>query len=657
MNRLATRQVHLDFHTSEWIPEVGTRFSKENFQEALRLGKLNSITVFAKCHHSWSYYPTEAGTMHPELDFDLTGAMIEAAHEIGVKAPVYITVGWSSNDAEAMPHCVTVTQDDQVKMSNGTTEASPDEARPIVSWKFLCPSGDYADLIYKQTREICDRYANLDGLFYDICFHHACWCRACVETMRAEGLNPDDLQDAETYKIRKWRRFTEQCTAILREKHPEATIFFNGGAHVHEPVWHDTHTHIEMEDLPTTWGGYDKMPLRAKYFARYGKDYLGMTGKFHTMWGEFGGFKPADAMRFESAAMLAYGARCSIGDQMHPCGEMDLETYRLIGEAYAYVEQIEPWCFDVEETSRLGIFLSGSTESDEGLAKILLDRQLDFDLVLESADLLRFDAVILPDQVKLNETWAQALGEFAARGGGVLLTGKSGLDEATGSRFALDIGAEHQGASPYDCDYLQLDGALAEGLVTSPFLFYEPAQQLRLTDGEPLASIREPYFSRTYARYCSHQNTPYKLEPSDSPGAVRKGSVVYLAHPIGRLYFKHGAQFHRDYLINALKLVYREPVMRIWMPSAARVRFVRQPAESRYVLHLLYGSPIQRGRTSVIEDLPPIRAVRTVLRVEEPIRTVSLAPQGAPLSFTQRDGVIELIVPEVLCHQIVVLDY
>ena len=46
-----------------------------------------------------------------------------------------------------------------------------------------------------------------------------------------------------------------------------------------------------MEDLPTAWRGYDKLPIRAKFFAKKGKGLVGMTGKFHLEWGEFGGFK------------------------------------------------------------------------------------------------------------------------------------------------------------------------------------------------------------------------------------------------------------------------------------------------------------------------------------------------------------------------------
>ncbi|MCZ8098068.1 MAG: hypothetical protein O9972_09145 [Burkholderiales bacterium] len=48
-----------------------------------------------------------------------------------------------------------------------------------------------------------------------------------------------------------------------------------------------------------------------------------MTGKFHTTWGEFGGFKTADALRYVASAMLAFGAACSVGDQVHPSGELE----------------------------------------------------------------------------------------------------------------------------------------------------------------------------------------------------------------------------------------------------------------------------------------------------------------------------------------------
>jgi hypothetical protein len=38
-------------------------------------------------------------------------------------------------------------------------------------------------------------------------------------------------------------------------------------------------------------------------------EVIGMTGKFHTQWGAFGGFKHPNALRYESAVTLANGPR------------------------------------------------------------------------------------------------------------------------------------------------------------------------------------------------------------------------------------------------------------------------------------------------------------------------------------------------------------
>ena len=72
------RQVHLDFHTSEHIEDIGKKFDKKQFQTALKKGHINSITLFSKCHHGWAYHPSKANEIHPHLDFDLLGAQIQA---------------------------------------------------------------------------------------------------------------------------------------------------------------------------------------------------------------------------------------------------------------------------------------------------------------------------------------------------------------------------------------------------------------------------------------------------------------------------------------------------------------------------------------------------------------------------------------------------
>ena len=55
----------------------------------------------------------------------------------------------------------------------------------------------------------------------------------------------------------------------------------------------------DLEDLPTTWGGYDKLPIQSKYFLKAGYPITAMSGKFHKAWGEFGGFKSRNALKYE----------------------------------------------------------------------------------------------------------------------------------------------------------------------------------------------------------------------------------------------------------------------------------------------------------------------------------------------------------------------
>ena len=52
-------------------------------------------------------------------------------------------------------------------------------------------------------------------------------------------------------------------------------------------------------------GGYDKLPLQSKFFLNAGYQITAMSGKFHTEWGEFGGFKHPDALKYEASAMIA----------------------------------------------------------------------------------------------------------------------------------------------------------------------------------------------------------------------------------------------------------------------------------------------------------------------------------------------------------------
>jgi len=175
--------VHLDFHTSPDIRDVGARFDKAALTKAVRDAHIDLMTVFAKCHHGYTYYPSRVSTMHPHLSFDLLGEQIEAIHAAGAKAPIYITVGWSKKDADEHPEWHHRHWRTGVTLSSNplpSPDAAPDTPLADCTWVTLCPVGSYREHLEAITREVCERYDPSDGIFYDICFLHAYDLVICI---------------------------------------------------------------------------------------------------------------------------------------------------------------------------------------------------------------------------------------------------------------------------------------------------------------------------------------------------------------------------------------------------------------------------------------------------------------------------------------------
>jgi hypothetical protein len=213
--------------------------------------------------------------------------------------------------------------------------------------------------------------------------------------------------------------------------------------------------------------------------------------------------------------------------------------------------------------------------------------------------------------------------------------------------------------------------SLRDEIFASPTVMYLNSQRIKVTDGESLGEVYDPYFNRTYEHFCSHQHSPPRTEPSGFASGVRKGSIAYLAHPVFSHYRAGGAVVHRDHIARVIRSLMK-PTVESNLPSTARMTLAHQRDERRYVLHLLYGAPSARGdgveyspegyvrdssRLEVIEDLPELHGTEVRVRLGETVTRVTLEPAGEKVAFDSTDGVTSVKVPGFSCHQMVVFHY
>lgn len=653
------RQVHLDFHTGEKVPGIGEKFSKEQFQSALKKGHVNSITVFSKCHHGWAYHPSKANEIHPNLKFDLLKSEIDAAHEIGVKTPVYLSAGLDQKMARRHPEWL-------VRGKDESTVWIKDFSVP--GFHRFCFNSPYLPYLLKQIEEVCENY-DADGIFLDIVGVIPCYCQNCINTLLSEGKDPYDENNIYELAERVYANYTAEVRKSIDKFKPGLPVFHNGG-HIRrgrrDLAYMDSH--LELESLPTGGWGYDHFPLSAAYARTLGMDFLGMTGKFHKTWGEFGGYKHPNALRYEAALSAANGAKCSIGDQMHPSGEMDMNTYSIIGAAYSELEEKEPWLEGAENIADIAIFTVESAEnhygnlvdhgnsiglSDVGCTRILLEGKYLFNAIDADEDFSKYKLIILPDTVRVDGMLKQKFDDFLAHGGKMLFSGTSGL-YMDKDEFAFDTGLKYIGECEYKPSYLRPNFDISP-LGDAAYVMYKTAYEVENVSAREIGTRENPYFNRSTFAFCSHAHTPCAMEYSGC-GIAITNSTAYIGWNIFEDYADNGSLILKKTVCHVIdELLGEEKSVKTSLPAQGIATLTKQ--NERNILHMLYASPVKRGKdVEIIEDIIPLYNIKAEVKTDIDAKRVYLAPQNKDIEFTQNGNKVSFIVPEIENHQMIVIE-
>lgn len=674
---LRFRQVHLDFHTSALCENVGADFDARVFADTVQQGHVNSMTIFAKCHHGYSYYPTKVGTPHPHLSFDLMGQQIEALHSIGVRAPIYISLIWDDLAGEQHGEWVVVEKNGTMLMRQPLANSSPVLGGGGRGWTHLDLTSGYGDYVIAQVKEISQHYP-VDGFFFDICFPLANYSPWGQAKMREAGVRLNDDEAVFQFATQGFNAYLQRLSTVVREYAPAATIFFNGTVTPLMATAIPFQTHLEIESLPTAshaWG-YMHYPIMSRQARTHEIDFLGMTGRFHKSWADFGGLKTRDQLDYECGTVVAAGGKISVGDQLHPRGVLDPAVYRLLGHAFGRIEQLEPWLEGARPTAEVailnqsapmtGLRIPGHSHDLEGAAQLFLETGIQFNILdASSPDFSHYKALIIPDGFVIDEPLKTRLQQFMAQGGKLVMSGKAGFD-VTRDAFVLDdMPVTYQAPAPTTPSYLRLDHMLADGteLATDyDYVFYDQAHMVQPVEGaSAYGELRRALFNRTWEHFTSHAQAPVG-DALGTPLVVEKGAILYFAAPLFTAYRNHDYWVYRAVALNALRRFLPRPLLLPngpgWAECTLHTQQYNAGQATRKIVHIVTYQP---RRT-----LQPIQHVDQswttsglgikVLCEERMPERVYLAPDRQQLSFVQEGAYVSIDLPPIGVHSVVVLE-
>jgi hypothetical protein len=321
---------------------------------------------------------------------------------------------------------------------------------------------------------------------------------------------------------------------------------------------------------------------------------------------------------------------------------------------------------------------------------------------LEAARLQGVRVLVLPNVACLSDRAAEVIRRFVDNGGGLVASFETSLyDEKFQRRqdFALaDLFKAHHVASEIvtqRTDNLSLSLAADHPIVNDPRIKSRqitawtggsgpPAETGSLPLIASAAVVRTDPRAEVLATFRASRPDAGGPHPAIVASTFGEGRVVYLPASLDKGMFFYPDEYMRRVLAAACLWAASEPPpVEVEGPLVLATTFRRQPTERRTVVHLLndhssygrhsiyqklaalpedlqkkWGFPNQselRGTWPIREELIPLHEIRVTCRVPG-VTKATLEPEHLDLPLLKQGDAVEVVVPKLLMHSMVVFE-
>ena len=663
------RQIHLDFHTPGNVT-VGDQFHATEFFDTLEAAKVNSIAIFAKCHHGYSYFDTKVGTRHPGLAFDLLGQSVSEAARRKMPVLAYFSLNVDEVFAEAHPEHVAQFRDGKPVDSQILQDGSE------LYWRWLCPNrGSWLETFFFPHVEECLRLHPVDGIFIDMAGYlpGSCFCDDCLRLMNGQGIDPNNDTAHQQFNSATHDRFARELRRRLDAIRPGLRLeigCYNAFGEAAKAKGVISDFYAETLPFQTGWLAF---PLLGRYLSNTGVPVMGMTGRFLKNWGDFGTVVSSAQMKYQVATHLMVGASSCIGDHMHCNGALEKAVYETIGEAYAFLEARQSWCVGMQRLREAAILIPDGVESAAmatakgsgaslfdtlyGAVKFFTEEHIQWDVVDASMDWSDLRTLVVAT-APATEAALGKLEAFVASGGSLLVDPNAILPpDPFAARWHALIGVKSAKPSGHPGTFYSVSGRLAKGLPDMAHYVHAPGLELKpATGSRVLARMKTPPFARSREHFYGHFHGPDILDAGPALISAQDGRVVTLAQPLLTAYLQTGYHAHRTLLRNVFDKLLPKRLLRTDAPGQLEITLGDK--DGNLILQMLPFIADRRDRNSFesLNEPIPIGGFSITLAAEHEIAKIRNPINGQELKFRKTAQGVRFRPKPVREHTLLVLE-
>jgi hypothetical protein len=629
--------IHFDFHAGPDCKEIGRNTTRPMIENLINLVRPDYLQIDCKGHRGLSSYPTKVGNQAPGFVGDPLRLWRQVTAERGVALFMHYSGVWDSEAIIRHPDWGAVNADGKTN-GNATSFWSP-----------------YADqLLVPQLRELAGDYG-VDGAWIDgECWASVPdWSEPALKAFRdATGVTdvPRKAGDPHWFEFLQFhreafRKYLRHYLAEVKKTNPDFQLCSNWAYTDHMP---------EAVNAPVDFLSGDYSPedsvnsarMSARYLARQGKPWDLMAWSFSRNKSKDGRTqKTAVQLQREAAVVLALGGGFQAYFKQKRDGSIYDEQMPVMAEVAKFCRARQAICHHAEQVPQVALLFStpahyrkaGRLFSRElsrinGTLQALLESQHSVEVLGEhhlTGRMNEYPLIVVPEWEYLEPAFRDELVGYVKGGGNLLLIGPK-----TAALFESELGVTLEGEPASAVQHLAHHGALTptKGLVQSVKL------------GATAQSFGQLHMSN---------RLDSASQPAASITALGKGRIAATYFSIGQGYLATHSEVTRSFLNDLARELFPKPMVEVKGPPDVDVTVNR--INGKLAVNLVNTAGPHRTEP-IMDSIPAVGPVTVTIRQSTKPAKVTVEPGARPLAFVYRSGEIQLTLPRLEIHDIIVVE-